>query len=112
MLLIHQLNELWWALYPTHSLHYPCLLLELVIFTGFADSTAVFTFSRKPACSRAHRTNMIVQMIEPVAERLSIPKGNIFANRLIFDAKSGEYMGFDENEPTSRDGGKPKVVSM
>lgn len=52
------------------------------------------------------------QMIEPVGERLSIPKANIFANRIIFDDVTGEYKGFDKDEPTSRDGGKPKVLRM
>lgn len=51
-------------------------------------------------------------MIEPVADQLSIPRGNIFANTLLFDAATGDYRGFDPDEPTSRDGGKPKVVGM
>ncbi|CAM9487744.1 unnamed protein product [Ascophyllum nodosum] len=51
-------------------------------------------------------------MIEPVADRLSIPRGNIFANTLLFDADTGEYRGFDPDEPTSKDGGKPMVVGM
>lgn len=56
----------------------------------------------------------ILQMIEPVADQLSIPRSNIFANRLVFDEASptGEYAGFDAEEPTSRDGGKPKVVGL
>lgn len=53
-----------------------------------------------------------VQMIEPVADMLSIPRGNIFANKILFHSGSGEYSGFDADEPTSRDGGKPKVVGM
>lgn len=48
-------------------------------------------------------------LIEPVAERLNIPTINIFANRLKFYF-NGEYAGFDENEPTSRSGGKGLVV--
>jgi len=40
-------------------------------------------------------------MIAPVAQQLEIPEENIFANRLLFDA-NGDYLGFDENEPTSR----------
>lgn len=51
-------------------------------------------------------------MIEPVAEILSIPRGNIYANGLIFDVSTGAYTGFDPEEPTSRDGGKPKVIGM
>eukprot|EP00903_Cladosiphon_okamuranus_P013185 g12297.t1 len=61
------------------------------------------------------------QMIEPVADQLSIPRRNIFANRLVFDddgndnnagSGTGKYVGFDAVEPTSRDGGKPKVVGL
>ncbi|CAG9786880.1 unnamed protein product [Diatraea saccharalis] len=48
-------------------------------------------------------------LIEPVAELLNIPPSNIFANRLKFYF-NGEYAGFDENEPTSRSGGKGLVV--
>lgn len=61
-------------------------------------------------------------MIEPVADQLSIPRGNIFANRLLFcdgsggdsgDAsKGGKYLGFSTTEPTSECGGKPKVVGL
>ncbi|CAN0378138.1 unnamed protein product, partial [Hapterophycus canaliculatus] len=64
------------------------------------------------------------QMIEPVADQLSIPRGNIFANRLLFTGESssssdgggaptaGEYSGFSKTEPTSEDGGKPKVIGL
>ncbi|CAN0271296.1 unnamed protein product [Pylaiella littoralis] len=52
------------------------------------------------------------QMIEPVADQLAIPRGNIFANRLLFDKNGGNYTGFDAEEPTSRDGGKPKVIDL
>lgn len=48
-------------------------------------------------------------LIEPVAEKLDIPLTNIYANRLKFYF-NGEYAGFDENEPTSRSGGKGLVV--
>ncbi|KNA24817.1 hypothetical protein SOVF_012260 isoform A [Spinacia oleracea] len=49
------------------------------------------------------------QMINPVASILEIPLKNIFANQLLF-GDSGEFLGFDENEPTSRSGGKPVAV--
>ncbi|XP_045498656.1 phosphoserine phosphatase isoform X2 [Colias croceus] len=48
-------------------------------------------------------------LIEPVADKLSIPRSNVYANRLKFFF-NGEYAGFDENEPTSRSGGKPLVI--
>lgn len=50
-------------------------------------------------------------MIEPVAETLNIPIKNIVANHILFD-EEGEYTGFDKNEPTSRDMGKPKALEQ
>lgn len=49
------------------------------------------------------------QMIEPVASKLGIPFENIFANNLLF-GDSGEFLGFDTSEPTSRSGGKALAV--
>lgn len=50
-------------------------------------------------------------MIEPVAEELNIPTSNIVANHILFD-DNGEYDGFDKDEPTSRDMGKPKALEQ
>ncbi|GMT23485.1 hypothetical protein PFISCL1PPCAC_14782, partial [Pristionchus fissidentatus] len=44
-------------------------------------------------------------IIEPVADILSIPHSRIYANELIYDSH-GNYLGFDENEPTSASGSK------
>lgn len=52
------------------------------------------------------------QMIAPAALALDIPASRIYANTLLFDAATGAYQGFDANEPTSRAGGKAKVVGM
>jgi len=49
------------------------------------------------------------QMINPIALQLGISVSNIYANNLFF-TEDGEYDGFDINEPTSKDGGKSKVV--
>ncbi|KAJ6795423.1 phosphoserine phosphatase, chloroplastic-like [Iris pallida] len=49
------------------------------------------------------------QMINPVALQLGIPLENIFANQLLFGS-SGEFLGFDKTEFTSRSGGKAKAV--
>lgn len=49
------------------------------------------------------------QMIAPVASTLGIPHENIFANQLLFGS-SGEFLGFDKDEPTSRSGGKAVAV--
>ncbi|OWM90374.1 hypothetical protein CDL15_Pgr014676 [Punica granatum] len=51
------------------------------------------------------------QMINPVASILGIPRQNIFANQLLF-GNSGEFLGFDTNEPTSRSGGKAAAVEQ
>ncbi|XP_028786171.1 phosphoserine phosphatase, chloroplastic isoform X1 [Neltuma alba] len=51
------------------------------------------------------------QMINPVASILGIPKENIFANQLLFGS-SGEFVGFDRNEHTSRSGGKATAVEQ
>lgn len=48
-------------------------------------------------------------MIEPVAEQLYIPFHRIYANRLLFTS-NGDFNGFDDEEPTSQDGGKPAVI--
>lgn len=48
-------------------------------------------------------------MINPVAETLKIPLHRVYANNLVFK-EDGTFLGFDESEPTSRDGGKPAVI--
>jgi phosphoserine phosphatase len=48
-------------------------------------------------------------MIEPVAELVGVSKDRIYANTVFFE-DDGTYKGFCEDEPTSRSGGKPKVV--
>ncbi|EQC33309.1 phosphoserine phosphatase SerB [Saprolegnia diclina VS20] len=50
-------------------------------------------------------------MIEPVAAHLGIPPSRIYANTIHFHA-DGSYKGFDANELTSRDGGKPRVIEL
>ena len=50
-------------------------------------------------------------MIEPVAKAVVVSKSNIFANTILFD-EDGNYAGFDPNEPTSADMGKPKAVGQ
>ncbi|PNY03309.1 phosphoserine phosphatase chloroplastic-like, partial [Trifolium pratense] len=47
----------------------------------------------------------------PVASILGIPQENIFANQLLFGS-SGQFLGFDENEHTSRSGGKATAVQQ
>ena len=49
-------------------------------------------------------------MIEPVAMQVCVAKERIFANTLLFD-DDGKYAGFDPNEPTSADMGKPKALT-
>ncbi|BBH04013.1 3-phosphoserine phosphatase [Prunus dulcis] len=47
----------------------------------------------------------------PAASILGIPPENVFANQLLFGT-SGEFLGFDKNEPTSRSGGKATAVQQ
>eukprot|EP00532_Pseudo-nitzschia_australis_P011536 CAMPEP_0168242600 /NCGR_PEP_ID=MMETSP0140_2-20121125/23539_1 /TAXON_ID=44445 /ORGANISM="Pseudo-nitzschia australis, Strain 10249 10 AB" /LENGTH=348 /DNA_ID=CAMNT_0008177777 /DNA_START=268 /DNA_END=1314 /DNA_ORIENTATION=+ len=50
-------------------------------------------------------------MIEPVANVLGISHGNIVANTILFeDDGDGKYAGYDPDEPTSQDMGKPKAL--
>ncbi|GAU48308.1 hypothetical protein TSUD_324890 [Trifolium subterraneum] len=51
------------------------------------------------------------QMINHVASILGIPQENIFANQLL-SGSSGQFLGFDENEHTSRSGGKAIAVEQ
>eukprot|EP00986_Skeletonema_menzelii_P007299 scaffold2848_cov150-Skeletonema_menzelii.AAC.51 len=50
-------------------------------------------------------------MIEPVANVLGVSHDRIYANTITFD-ENGDYTGFDSNEPTSADQGKPKALTM
>ena len=49
------------------------------------------------------------QMIHPLADALGLPRAHVHANTLLF-GPAGEYAGFDQAAPTSRDGGKPEVL--
>jgi phosphoserine phosphatase len=51
------------------------------------------------------------QLIEPVATKLGVSHDNLIANVLLFEEK-GDYAGFDKEQPTSKTGGKAKVVTM
>lgn len=50
-------------------------------------------------------------LIGPIAIELSIPLQRIHANKLKFFL-NGDYAGFDEKEPTSKNGGKAEVIRM
>jgi phosphoserine phosphatase len=54
---------------------------------------------------------LFLKMINPVAEVLNIPLHRVYANNLLFE-EDGTFLGFDEKEPTSRDGGKPAVIQQ
>jgi len=49
------------------------------------------------------------EFIDPVADRLNIPRDNVHANRLFF-TYDGSYAAFDTNELTSESGGKGRVI--
>lgn len=48
-------------------------------------------------------------MIEPIAEKLGIPKDRVIANTILFN-EDGLYKSFDPTEFTSRDRGKPAAL--
>merc|ERR1719353_528855 len=50
------------------------------------------------------------QMIEPVAAQVNVRKDQIFANTLLFN-DDGSFKSHLDSEPTSRAGGKAKVVA-
>lgn len=50
------------------------------------------------------------QMIEPTAAQLGVSKGRIYANSLLFN-DDGDFRSHLDSEPTSRAGGKAKVVA-
>ena len=50
------------------------------------------------------------QMIAPVAAAVGVAAEDVFANTLTFDA-DGSFRGHDPGEPTSRAGGKARVVA-
>ncbi|XP_033098667.1 phosphoserine phosphatase-like [Anneissia japonica] len=56
-------------------------------------------------------TGGFLSIVSEVAKELGIPTENIFANKLKFYF-NGDFAGFDEDQPTSASGGKPKVVQM
>ena len=76
-----------------------------------------FTNNLKELIEKIHKRGINIylvsggfrQMINPIALELGIPINNIYANNLYF-SENGEYNGFDSNELTSKDGGKPKVL--
>lgn len=52
-------------------------------------------------------------MIEPLAKEICVAKDHIYANTILFrDDDDGTYAGFDDTEPTSADGGKPKALQL
>lgn len=50
-------------------------------------------------------------MIQPVAALLGIPRQRIYANSIIYD-DDGNYVGFNSDELTCRDGGKAAVLEQ
>ena len=50
-------------------------------------------------------------MIYPLANILSIPRENVFANNILHDDE-GNQVGFDREEPTSKAGGKAVVIGQ
>lgn len=42
------------------------------------------------------------EIINPIADMVSIPRSHVFANVILYDDKDGSYAGFDREEYTSR----------
>ena len=55
-------------------------------------------------------TGGFTHMAEPVIKKLGIPRNQLIANTLLFDAE-GNYAGFDPLAPTARSGGKGAAIS-
>lgn len=103
------------------------LSARLEIIKPSIQSITKFNQSHKPLLTEGIRTLIeklksrncavylvsggLQEIIEPVARILSINKDHIYANRIKY-FYNGEYAGFDENQPTSRSQGKPKVCDM
>jgi phosphoserine phosphatase len=51
------------------------------------------------------------QQIYPVADSVGVSRENVYANNLLFNA-DGSFAGFDPDEPTSRSGGKRRVMEI
>jgi len=81
--------------------------MEEIISPGLADLV-------KALQSKGKRVFLVSggfrQMINPVAAVLNVPETDIYANSFLFDS-SGAFTGHDKDEPTSRAGGKAKVVA-
>ncbi|KAH9609497.1 hypothetical protein KSS87_018710 [Heliosperma pusillum] len=94
------------------ALHFYCVLISNHVSIRYSLSPGIADLVRK---LKAKNIDVYLvsggfrQMINPVASILEIPLENIFANQLLF-GNSGEFLGFDENEPTSKSGGKPVAV--
>ena len=58
----------------------------------------------RPTCQQ------IPQMIHPIAKQCDVPTTHIYANTLVFN-EDGTLKGHLDSEPTSRAGGKAKVVA-
>jgi hypothetical protein len=66
---------------------------------------SVLLLSPEQSFTTMHVFVRFKQMIAPIAERLNISPDRIYANEILFDAKSGAYKGFNEEAFTSRSGG-------
>lgn len=62
---------------------------------------------------RGHRIYIVTGNFTPsakvVARHLGIHKNRVFANHILFE-KSGDYKGFDHDQPLANNGGKAKVI--
>jgi len=73
------------------------------------------SFQRNKEFFRAYAENIYVisngfkEYVEPIVTELGVLPDHIFANNLVFDG-DGEVIGFNEDNPLSKDGGKAEVI--
>ena len=94
-------------MYAAHSGMNTNVLVFSLLCTDILSRNHVFVFCPL----RTYRLIIKHFPLKPVASILGIPPENIFANQLLFKS-SGEFLGFDANEPTSRSGGKATAVQQ
>ncbi|CAE8616972.1 unnamed protein product [Polarella glacialis] len=80
-------------------------------FTTPFDFYLSYIYESSERCALAAWLPGFSMPIEPIAEELKVPQDCIFAKTILFD-KEGNFAGFDETEPTPRDGGKPAVLTQ
>jgi hypothetical protein len=64
-----------------------------------------------------HIPSLCRELALPIADKLSIPRENVFANRMLWQwddetLEPSRLVGFDMSEPTARNQGKPQAIAQ